>query len=83
MPPSTRCGVAISAFKARIFDIIQRAGVDGIAAADLAGIIYGRPDRGALKSHVRQINDALEDTGIRIRNRDRCYRIERMKELKS
>ena len=67
--PHTRLGVRLSPLKVRIFDIIRRAGIDGIAADDLVGLAYDgrdKPSRNGLKSHIWQINDVISDTGFRI-----------------
>jgi hypothetical protein len=65
-----RFGVRLTAFKARIFDIVRRAGKDGIATDDLWRLVYERSMkracRRALYSHIHQINDLIEDTGWRI-----------------
>jgi hypothetical protein len=69
--PERRLGIPLSALKARIFDLVQRAGADGIDGRDLFDLAYaGRekiPQRDSLKAHIIQINDAIEETGWRIR----------------
>lgn len=69
--PETRLGVRLTPLKARIFDAIKRAGYDGIDRNDLFALVFSnRPvKRSCLKSHVWQINDAIEDTGYRIEGR--------------
>lgn len=37
--PETRLGVRLTPLKARIYDIVQRAGIDGISAQDLWDIV--------------------------------------------
>ncbi|MBR0695139.1 hypothetical protein [Bradyrhizobium lablabi] len=69
MPPETRAGVRLTPLKARIFDVIRRAGVDGIFAEDINAIVFNS-ERSVqtIKAHVWQINDLLADTDIIIRN---------------
>lgn len=68
--PEIRLGVRLPALKARIFDLVQRGGEDGITAKDLFDILFGAeqepPQRATIKSHINQINEALEDSGYRI-----------------
>ncbi len=72
--PETRLGVRLTPLKARIFDIITRAGPDGISASDLFDIVCTEgQSRETLKSHVWQINDLIEDEGYRIKGRDSYY----------
>jgi len=80
MPPETRAGVRLTPLKARIFDVVRRAGVDGISGADINAIIFGgRASLDTVKAHVWQINDLLEETGIAIRGDGGSFRIvERM-----
>jgi hypothetical protein len=70
--PEMRLGVRLTALKARIFDIVVRAGECGVSGEDLHAIVYQdedkKPARESIKSHVVQINDLLEDTGYRIRS---------------
>jgi hypothetical protein len=66
-----RLGVPLTPLKAAIFDAIRRAGPDGIDTDILFWLVFGereRPvSRQTLKSHVWQINDAIADTGFRIK----------------
>jgi hypothetical protein len=78
-----RLGVRLSPLKARIFDLVQRAGRDGISGADLHELAYAgdrwdgrRPAAATIKVHIHQINEALEDTGYRILGRG-TYRLVR------
>jgi hypothetical protein len=73
--PHTRFGVAFSELKARLIDVVRRAGVDGIDADDLMGIVFGdrKRSRKTLKAHIWQINDALTETDFRIRSKLRHY----------
>jgi hypothetical protein len=67
MPPETRGGVRLTPLKARIFDVIHRAGVDGISPADINAIVFdGRASYDTVKAHIWQINDLLAETDIEI-----------------
>jgi hypothetical protein len=64
--PEMRLGVPMTALKARIFDIVRRAGPDGTAAGDLKAIL-GRPiEDVTIKVHVHQINELIADSEHRI-----------------
>lgn len=67
--PILRYGVRLTPLKARIFDLIARAGPDGICAHELFNMTMR--DRGvgrvAMRSHISQINNAMEETAIMIR----------------
>jgi hypothetical protein len=76
--PETRMGVRLTPLKARILDVVTRAGPDGISARDLFGIVFesGERSRETLKAHVWQINDAIADeAGYRIAGTDGFYRL--------
>ncbi len=62
-----RLGVWLPPLKARIFDIIKRAGWDGIEKETLRDMLDMSPS--CLKSHIWQINDLFEDTGLRLDGR--------------
>jgi hypothetical protein len=49
-----RFGVAFSELKARLIDVVRRAGADGIDGDDLHNIVFGERKRGyaTLKSHI-------------------------------
>jgi hypothetical protein len=68
--PEMRLGVRLTPLKARIFDIVQRAGRDGIERNDLFGIVFGDQERRhsyhTLKAHIFEINELLADAGYRI-----------------
>ncbi len=73
--PEIRLGVRLTPLKARIFDLVQRAGVDGIDRRELFDICFGdtdaheRTNKGkfpTLKAHIHQINEAIEDSGYKI-----------------
>ena len=80
--PEVRLGVTLTPLKARIFDLIRRAGPDGIPGDDLfASAFVDRPKRvtrSCLKSHTQQINDYIMDSGYKIipdRGRGGSYRL--------
>jgi hypothetical protein len=52
--PEIRLGVRLTPLKARIFDLVQRGGRDGIDRADLFDIIFGDGEhsRETLKAHI-------------------------------
>jgi len=73
-----RLGVALSPLKARLFDVIERAGPEGISGDDLFAIVFAerRASRmSGLKSHVWQINVAVAATGYRIDGRGGFFRL--------
>jgi hypothetical protein len=67
--PEIRLGVKLSPLKARIFDLIQRGGKDGVDKRDIFDIVYAE-EKGAklptLKTHIYQINEVIGDEGYRI-----------------
>jgi hypothetical protein len=74
--PETRLGVRLTPLKARIFDLIERGGDDGIDRRDLFDIVFGDGDAHSrkrsyrtLKAHLAQINELIEDTGFHIEGR--------------
>jgi hypothetical protein len=74
--PETRLGARLSPLKTHIFDVVKRAAATGVTSEELFAIVFA--DRGditinTLKSHIWQINDALEDAGFRIVSRDRRW----------
>jgi hypothetical protein len=77
-----RYGIRLTGLKTRIFDAIERAGVDGIATPDLFDIIFvsdsRRPSIRTLKSHVWQINQTLRGTGVHIYGRGGAMRLVRI-----
>ena len=63
-----RAGVRLSSLKAHIFDVIQRAGPDGVTIEDVNAIVFdGDSTAVNIRTHIGQINDALTETDIRIR----------------
>ena len=66
-----RCGVFLPPLKAGIFDLIRAAGDAGISSAEIVGDpLYRerwRVSRTAIKSHVWQINELLDETNWVIR----------------
>jgi len=79
--PEYRHGVRLTPGKVRLYDLIACAGESGIATVDLVEITGLKAQ--CIKSHVWQINDALEESGYRIRGygwggngqRDGLYRL--------
>jgi len=59
----------LSPLKARIFDAIKRAGLDGIDGDELFAMIFAdrKVTRATLRVHIWQINDALMGTDLEIR----------------
>jgi hypothetical protein len=69
MPPETRMGIRLTTLKARIFDVIHRAGVDGISRADINAIVFdGQASPNTIKAHIWQVNDRLAETDAEIRS---------------
>jgi hypothetical protein len=70
--PETRLGVRLPPLKARLFDLVMRAGPDGIDRHELFNIAFDddaharRHRYSTLKSHILQINELIGDTGFRI-----------------
>jgi hypothetical protein len=75
--PEKRLGIRLTAFKARLFDLVRRAGIDGISSDDLWSLLYpdGGGSRETLKAHIWQINELIADEGYRIEGRDSFYRL--------
>lgn len=62
-----RYGVRLPRVKARLFDIIARAGPDGIQTADIIDICSDRVIKPTtLHSHIQQMNQMLAQSGIKI-----------------
>ena len=70
-----RLGVRLSPTKARIFDIVARAGDNGIMPNDLFALVFTSGQvRGTLAAHMWQINETLEEVGYRIKGgKHGCY----------
>lgn len=69
--PQMRCGVRMFPQTAHIFDIIKRAGPQGISGEDLFEIAYAgarrkHPAYSTVKGHITHARSALEDTDYRI-----------------
>lgn len=67
--PEIRLGVRLSPLKARIFDLVQRGGRDGIDKRDLFDIVFADVSGAklpTLKTHIYQINEVIGDEGYRI-----------------
>jgi hypothetical protein len=72
--PEVRLGARLTPLKARIFDIIARAGAGGVQADDLQALVFSKGQGlGGLKAHVWQINELIADEGYHIRSRSRVY----------
>src|SRR5262245_4464219 len=79
--PIERLGVRMTALKAHLFDVIQRAGPDGIQTADLFWIVFGErkaTSRKTLYAHVHQLNEALADQGWCINGGGGFFRLRRI-----
>jgi hypothetical protein len=66
--PTKRFGIAMSALKARVIDLIQSGGEDGILTETVWQRIFQprHATRNTMKSHVWQINEMLADEGYSI-----------------
>jgi hypothetical protein len=78
--PEFRLGVRFpNGVKARIFDLVQRGGVDGIPSDELHATVFDaherKPAKKLLSVHVNQINELIEDSGYRISGRGGAYRL--------
>jgi hypothetical protein len=68
--PECRAGVRLSPLKAHIFDVIKRAGFNGIPIEDINAICFdGRATAVNVRTHIHQINDALAGTDFQIRGK--------------
>ena len=67
MPPETREGVRLTPLKARIFDVIWRAGVDGVMVDDINAIVFhGQAKPVTIRNHIRQINESLAEVDLKL-----------------
>jgi hypothetical protein len=75
--PETRLGIRLTPFKARLFDLVRRSGIDGIHSDNLYSLLYpdGGGSRHTLKAHIWQINELIADEGYRIEGRGSFYRL--------
>jgi hypothetical protein len=86
--PEIRLGVALPPIKCRIFDIVSRAGRDGIDSEALFSVVYNNNmpsgkgiretrSRKTLHNHIGQLNGRLEDAdaGYRIVHSSGAYRL--------
>jgi hypothetical protein len=67
----SRAGVRLPPIKAAIFDAIKAAGPCGITSRGVLSSVYearAKPSKNAVKSHVWQINEALENTDLIIKS---------------
>ena len=63
--PELRAGVRLSPLKAHIFDVVKRAGSNGITIEDINAICFnGRASAANVRNHIHQINDALAGTDL-------------------
>jgi hypothetical protein len=76
-----RLGVRLTPFKARLFDLVRRGGIEGICSDDLYSLLHpdGGGSRQTLKAHVWQINEMIADEGYRIDGRGSFYRLVNMR----
>jgi len=71
MPAEVRAGVRLTPLKARIFDVVKRAGIDGIRLEDVNNIVFdGDAAPETIRSHVQQINELLAETDLQISGAD-------------
>jgi hypothetical protein len=75
--PEIRLGVRLTPFKARLFDLVRRSGINGIHSDDLYSLLYpeGGGSRHTLKAHIWQINELIADEGYRIEGGGSFYRL--------
>jgi hypothetical protein len=73
--PNTRLGVKVGPVKARLFDLIQRGGEDGVTNRDLSDILGIA--RETVKAHVFQLNEHLAGTDYQIKGGVWGYRLVR------
>ena len=68
--PELRLGVRLFPMTARVFDVIRRAGADGISGREAFNVAYQgmrKPKYMTFKAHVAHIRDALAGTDYTIR----------------
>jgi hypothetical protein len=90
--PEFRLGVKLAPIKAALYDLVCRAGQEGIDSADLFALLYADDRRkwsrdngrqySALKAHIAQLNNEIAHAGYRIvsaraGNVNGRYRLER------
>jgi hypothetical protein len=64
-----RCGIRLPSLKASIFDLVKRAGDQGITSAEIVRELYvdrKPPSKLTIKAHVWQINGVLAETDYSI-----------------
>jgi hypothetical protein len=65
-----RNGVRLPSLKARIYDVVRRAGIRGILLDDINAIVFdGHANPVTIRNHIRQLNDLLADTDVSISGR--------------
>jgi hypothetical protein len=80
-----RIGVRLPPLKAAILDAVRAAGDLGATAETIIARAYERrryPQRNAIKAHIWQINELLEDTEYRIVCEQWHWRLERRRKQK-
>jgi hypothetical protein len=76
LPRSMREGVSLTELKASVFDAVKRRGASGISTDELNRQCFGgRASKANIRVHIHQINEALEDSGVRIRSYLRLYQV--------
>ena len=77
--PEIRHGVKLSPLKARIFDIVDRAGPDGVHSDELHAMVFEKwQTKATLKTHIWQINEMIFDEGYRIKGTDSFYTLRKI-----
>ena len=62
-----RNGVRLPPLKARTYDVIRRAGIDGVLLDDINAIAFDRQANPVtIRNHIHQLNDLFADTDVRI-----------------
>lgn len=62
-----RSGVRLPPLKAHIYDIVRRAGIDGVMIEDINAIAFGgSANPVTIRAHIHQLNELLADTDIQI-----------------
>jgi hypothetical protein len=66
--PTERFGVRMTVLKARIVDLVSKAGCEGILTDALLERLQHEMSVNTLKVHISQINDLIEPAGAMIRS---------------
>ena len=65
--PETRGGIKLSPLKTHIFDVVARAGADGVTNETINSLCFdGRSTASNVKTHIEQINSQLAGSDLRI-----------------